>query len=104
MFCVMELLYVTFSSLDEAKGLGENLLNEKLAACVNIHPITSIYEWEGEIVDENEFVAVVKTTTEKLGDAKSFIEKNHSYDTPCILHITCDANEKYEKWVEKTVD
>ncbi|HID43773.1 MAG TPA: divalent-cation tolerance protein CutA, partial [Archaeoglobaceae archaeon] len=58
--------YITASSIDEAKKIGRELLEKKIAACINIFPITSMYWWEGKIEESPEFVMIVKTKTEKF--------------------------------------
>jgi len=96
----MIFVYSTFPNKKEAKEIGEKLVHKKLAACLNIFPIDSIYYWRGKIFKEKEFAAIIKTKKENFKKVEKFILENHSYDTPCILEIPVGrVNKKYLKWL-----
>ena len=96
-------MYVTTSDLNEAKKIGRVLIEEKLAACVNIFPIFSIYRWEG-IQEDNEAVMIIKTTSERVRDAMKRIKELHSYSVPCICVFNVErGNPEYLKWIEESV-
>jgi periplasmic divalent cation tolerance protein len=97
------LVYITNPTEDEAKRIAKYLLDKKLIACANIFPIKSMYWWGDEVVSENEYVLILKTTEEKFEIVKNEVEKIHSYETPCIIKIKAEANEKYFKWLGDTV-
>ncbi len=62
MFFNLRLVYITTGSKQEAKSIGRSLVEEKLAACVNIvDGMESIYRWEGEIVEDQETILIAKT-------------------------------------------
>ena len=85
------------------REIGERLVKKKLAACVNIFPIESIYHWQGKIVKDKEFAAIIKTRRENFKKIEKFILENHSYDTPCILEIPIGrVTKKYLNWLNKT--
>ena len=94
-------LYVTASSQKEAKNIAKIMINQKLAACANIFPISSMYEWKGKIRDEKEWALIMKTTQNKSILAKKEIEKIHSYKVPCITEISVNPILKYGEWIEK---
>lgn len=77
----MIFVYSTFPIQKEAKKIGGGLIGKKLAACVNIFPIESIYSWEGKIAREREFVAIIKTKKQNFERMENFILKHHSYDS-----------------------
>lgn len=100
----MIFIYSTFPSKKDANEIGEKLLREKLAACVNIFPIDSIYSWQKKIVKDNEFAAIIKTKQENFKKVERFILENHSYDTPCILEIPIGrVTKKYLEWLNKNI-
>lgn len=100
----MIFIYSTFSSKKEAKEIGERLVRKKLAVCVNIFPIESIYSWKGKIVKGKELVAIIKTKKEKFRKVEEFILENHSDDTPCILEIPISrVAQKYLKWFNRNI-
>lgn len=96
----MILIYSTFSNKQEAQAVGEGLVRKKLAGCVNIFPIDSIYRWQGKIVKEKEFAALIKTKKANFKKAEKFILENHSYTTPCIMEIPINRiTKKYLNWL-----
>ena len=95
----MILLYVTASSLKEARKISNALLDKKLIACANILKSDSIYRWKGKKVDEKEFIIHAKTTEKQFSEAEKLIKKIHSYEIPCIIKIPIKGNSVYLKWV-----
>lgn len=96
----MIFIYSTFSKKAEAERVGEGLVKNKLAACVNIFPIDSIYWWKEKIIKDKEFAAIVKTKKENFKKVEKFILKHHSYTTPCIIEIPLGKiTPKYLKWL-----
>lgn len=87
----------------EAKELASRLVRGRLAACVQIIPkIQSIYEWEGEVHDDQEYLLLIKTRAGLISDVKKFIEKNHTYEVPEFLAVpVTDALGDYLKWMEE---
>ncbi len=97
----MILIYITCKDNKEAKKISKHLLEKRLIACTNIHPITSMYWWKGKIQEDNEVVLLAKTGEKNYEKVKEEVEKIHSYGTPCILRIKAEANEEYNKWIEE---
>lgn len=98
----MVFVYSTFPTKEEAKKIGQELIEKKLAGCVNIFPIDSIYSFEGKIVKDKEFAMFIKTKRENFKKVEKFILKNHSYNTPCIVEIPISrATPKYLKWLNQ---
>jgi periplasmic divalent cation tolerance protein len=88
-------------SLEAATALASEVVERRLAACVNIIPaVASVYRWEGRIVSETESTLLIKTTPQCVPALKAFIEKAHPYDTPelIVLDVT-DGLPAYLAWV-----
>ena len=98
---MINLLYVTTGSKDEAQEIGRQLLEEKIAACVNIiDGMTSMYWWEGKIAADNEAILIIKIDDAYNEKAILRITELHSYDCPCILVLPIKAgNEAYLNWL-----
>lgn len=96
-------IYITVPDKKGAKKIAECLLEKRLIACANIFPINSMYRWEGEIVDENEFVLIVKTTEDNFESVRAEVERIHPYDIPCITRIPVSSNEGFFNWLRGEV-
>lgn len=101
----MIFIYSTFPKKSEVQRVGEGLVKNRLAACVNIFPIDSIYQWPAtagknkKIVKDKEFAMIIKTKKENYKKVEKFILEHHSYDTPCIIEVPLGrVNEKYLNW------
>jgi len=92
-------------SPQESAGLGRQLVEEQLAACVNIVAgVTSTYEWKGEMRERAEHTLVIKTTEARYEALKQRITELHSYEVPEILAFSCsDALSTYAQWVYEQV-
>jgi len=100
------LFLVTVQNMEEGKKIARILVENKLAACVNIVPgICSIYEWKEKIEEDNELLLLIKTT-EKMSDKLiQKVKEIHSYDTPeCIGFRIEKGSESYLKWISEIVD
>ena len=102
-----ELLIVvtSFASLEDAKKMAHQLIESRLAACVQIQGgMHSIYRWEGKVCEANEVLLSAKTVADKWVDISNFIKSHHPYDLPEVIAY---APEKYEalygKWVQAEV-
>ena len=99
----MTLIYITCKDEQEAVKISKHLLDKRLIACSNMHPVRSMYWWNDKIADEKEFVIMAKTKEKNYEAIKEEVKKLHSYDIQCILKIKAEANESYGKWVDKEV-
>jgi periplasmic divalent cation tolerance protein len=73
----------TVDSEDAGVTLARGIVEERLAACVQIvGPIRSVYWWEGRVDDSREWQLLIKTTTERLPELEQHIKENHGYDIP----------------------
>jgi len=95
----MKILYTTHPSQESAEKMTALLLKEKLVACVNYFPITASYIWNNAPENEQEIVALYKTSENQAKAAEKNILANHPYDVPCVIHLAATANEAYEDWI-----
>lgn len=96
------MIYITTSGVLESKKIANKLLEEKLAACINIVPtVDSIYLWKGGVEEESESVMFVKTRSELVEKLIRRVEEIHSYEIPCILEMKVDSGSKnYLDWMK----
>lgn len=96
-------IYIIAGSMEEAKKIGKVLLSKRLVSCVNIWKISSMYWWKGDIQDDEEFVLLAKTTSEKVGAVEDEVLKLHSYELPCIVWWKVEGHKPYISWIKETV-
>jgi periplasmic divalent cation tolerance protein len=98
-------VYCIFASAEEAQRIGRTVVEEGLAACINIlAPCRSIYSWQGSIETAEEVPAILKTSAEAADALISRIDGLHSYDVPCIAVWPIDKLLlSYAEWVEQSV-
>lgn len=98
--------YVTTPNEETSKKLAKELINRRLAACVNIIPrVISIYEWEGEVNEDEEQLLMIKTATEKVNELSEFVRQNHPYTVAEVISVKIDnGNPPYLDWVTKSVN
>ncbi|MDI6888197.1 MAG: divalent-cation tolerance protein CutA [Methanocellales archaeon] len=92
------MVYITANDLDEAKRISRVLVEERLAACVNVFPITSMYHWDG-LREEKEVALIAKTKTANVKKVENRVKELHSYDVPCIISFQIDGSEEFLKWI-----
>ena len=96
-------VYITAADEEEAGRIGRALVEEKLAACVNILPVKSIYRWEDKIEEEGEAVMFVKTRDGLVDDLIKRVKELHSYEVPCIVSFPIEkGNTDYLRWIEES--
>ncbi len=95
------LVYVTAASRDHALLIGRTLVEERLAACVNVlGSIASIYRWEGEVCEEEEVAFIAKTRAELVSALSERVHDLHDYETPCIVAVDITGgNPEFLAWI-----
>jgi periplasmic divalent cation tolerance protein len=98
-------VYAIFADQAEAQSIGRSMVEEHLAACVNIfQPCRSIYRWEGAIETASEVPALFKTTLDQADALIAAIADRHSYSVPAIaVWPISKLPESYAEWVEEGV-
>jgi len=91
----------TASSAEEARRIATALVEERLAACVQIAgPIESIYRWQGKVETATEWQCRIKTRGQHYESVEATIQRLHSYETPEIVAVPIIAgSEAYLKWL-----
>jgi periplasmic divalent cation tolerance protein len=95
----------TTGSAEEAEQIGRELIEQRLAACVQtVGPIVSRYRWQGKLEEEQEWQCLAKTEAALYGEVETAIRALHSYDEPEIIAIPILAGSKgYLDWISANV-
>ncbi len=97
-YCI---IMTTTDSQEKANRLAEMLVTERLAACVQITPITSTYTWQGAMTQESEWLLLIKTREARYEAIQDALLKEHSYDTPEIIQVPINqGSPSYLAWID----
>ena len=98
-------VYAVFANAEEAERIGRTVVEEQLAACINIlSPVRSIYRWKGAVETASEVAVIFKTTDAQADSLITRIAGLHSYDVPCVVTWPIDKIlGPYADWVEGSV-
>lgn len=98
-------VYAVFANAEEAERIGRIVVEERLAACINIlSPVRSIYRWKGAVESVDEIAAILKTSDAAADRLVARIAALHSYDVPCIATWPIEKIlADYAAWVEDSV-
>lgn len=101
-FC---LVLVTCPTLEEARKISKGLVEEKLAACVNLVPqIESCYWWEGKVENAQELLLLIKTSNENSRKVEEWVRQHHSYTVAEALSLPIvSGNPPYLAWIKESV-
>ena len=99
------IVLTTASSPDEARKIARALVEERLAACVNIvNGVGSIYRWKGAIEESEEILLLIKTREDKLPQLEKAVRRLHSYDLPEFLVLRVEhGGTAYLQWLDETL-
>ena len=100
------LVYTTYPSLVEAEKAGRTLVEQRLAACVNILPgMISHYRWEGRLERGEEVVMLIKTRASFADRVRKAVKTEHPHNTPAIMVIPVESVEDtYLRWIMAQTD
>ena len=96
-------MITTESSRTNALRMAKLLIQNKLAACVSIKQIFSIYEWDDDIAENEEFEITIKSKPEFKDHLIEFLNKISTYDVPQIIYNKYYSEMKYYDWINKTI-
>ena len=94
-------LSTTVESAEQAEAISQQIVTERLAACVQITgPIQSVYRWKGEVCNSSEYRCTMKTTQQMVDALMDRLKAIHPYDVPELLVVqVLRCSPEYEKWL-----
>ncbi|GAB7022516.1 divalent-cation tolerance protein CutA [Salidesulfovibrio brasiliensis] len=95
------LVYITAGDMEEAERIGAALVEDNLAACVNIIPgMKSMYRWEGKVESSQEVVVIAKTRSDLVQRLTLRVADVHSYEVPCVAAVPIQGgNQAFLQWI-----
>lgn len=96
----------TCASAEEAEKLARSLVEQRLAACVNVMPhVRSYYHWKDAIESADECLLVIKSTRDRMEAIRASLEKEHSYEVPEVIALpVVDGSPDYLRWLETSLE
>ena len=96
-------VYMTAGSLEEGKNIGQKLVEQNLAACVNLlENMISIYKWEDKLEESQEVMMIAKTRKSLMTKLIESVKSHHSYECPCVLELPVQGgNPEFLNWIEQ---
>ena len=90
---------ISCANLEEAERVARRLVEDRLAACVQVHPIRSFYIWQEKLEEADEVLIVAKTLESKLDALEASVKALHSYEVPEIVATCIEfVNAEYAEW------
>ncbi|MBZ5568846.1 MAG: divalent-cation tolerance protein CutA [Acidobacteriia bacterium] len=98
------IVLTTAGTREEAGKIARALVERRLAACVNVVAIESVYRWTDKVENAQEWLLLVKTTAGAFDDVDTAIRELHSYELPeCVALLIEGGNEEYLEWIGENV-
>lgn len=98
------IVLVTAGSEAEARRIAIALVDERLAACVSLMPMQSIYRWQGDVKQDNEWQLIIKTCLDGFSQLEARIQALHTYDVPEVIALPIQKGAApYLNWVQAQV-
>lgn len=97
----LSLVLTTEADRERAEALARELLERGLVACASLHPVVSLYRWQGRLERTEEVQLLLKTTPAHLEELRRALGELHSYDTPEWIHWTAGSDGPYGRWLQE---
>jgi periplasmic divalent cation tolerance protein len=96
------LVLTTVANEEQAGELARSIVGAGLAACVQMHPIRSVYRWKGEVCEEPEWRLMIKTAGAQYARVEQHIKANHKYETPAIVRVAITGGSRETlAWIDE---
>jgi periplasmic divalent cation tolerance protein len=99
------LVLTTVARVEDAESIARELVERRLAACVNIlPPVTSVYRWRGEVTRESEHLLLIKTQADRFETLRERLVEIHPYETPEVIALPVAAGHPaYLQWIAESL-
>ena len=98
------LLLTTVPNKLLAEQIAKELIERKLSACISIKEIISIYKWQENIEENNEFELTIKSLPENLNELTLILKEKSTYEVPELIYKIFESENSYFQWVKKSIN
>lgn len=102
--CEIAVVTTTVATEAEARRLAQLVLQARLAACVQVEPITAYFRWQGAMQEDREFRLVCKTAPRAVHPLLALVRAHHPYALPQLVAQALQSSVEYAEWVQAQVD
>jgi len=96
---MLGIVYITAGNMENASQIARELVSGRLAACVNMFPVSSIYRWKEKIEEDSEIAIFVKTDYSRFEEITRLIKSLHTYEMPAIEFWGIEGEREYLDWI-----
>jgi periplasmic divalent cation tolerance protein len=96
---MLGIVYITAGNIENALKIARELISRRLATCVNMFPVSSVYRWKGEIEEDNEIAMFVKTDSSRFEEITKLVKSLHTYEMPAIEFWGIEGEKEYLNWI-----
>ena len=96
---MLGIVYITAGNMENASEIARELVSKRLAACVNMFPVSSIYRWKEKIEEDNEIAMFAKTDSSRFEEIIKLVKSIHTYEMPAIEFWGIEGEEEYLDWI-----
>jgi periplasmic divalent cation tolerance protein len=100
---MLGIVYITAGSMENASKIARELVSKRLAACVNMFPVSSIYRWNEKIEEDNEIAMFVKTDSSCFEKITKVVKSLHTYELPAIEFWGIEGEKDYLDWIRVNI-
>ena len=98
------LLLTTVPNKLLAEQIAKELIERKLSACISIKEIISIYKWQENIEENNEFELTIKSLPENLNELTLILKEKSTYEVPELIYKIFDSENSYFQWIKESIN
>jgi periplasmic divalent cation tolerance protein len=97
---MLGIVYITAGNMENASQIARELVSRRLAACVNMFPVSSIYCWKESIAEDHEIAMFIKTDSSRFEEITKLVKSLHTYEMPAIEFWNIEGEKEYLEWIQ----
>jgi periplasmic divalent cation tolerance protein len=100
---MLGIVYITAGNMENASQIARELVSRKLASCVNMFPVSSVYRWKEKIEEDSEIAMFIKTDSSRFEEITRLVKSLHTYEMPAIEFWGIDGEREYLDWIHVNI-
>lgn len=96
---MLGIVYIIAGNIENASQIARELVSRRLAACVNMFPVSSVYRWKEKIEEDSEIAMFIKTDSSRFDEITRLVKSLHTYEMPAIEFWDIGGEREYLGWI-----